>query len=103
MRLESANYDVATALNENEAIEEVKKEAFDLSIIDLRLVRRDGISLMEELHLINPDMPVIILTAHGSIESAVEAMKKGPLTISPNPLIPKNFFYRSKGPWRIAG
>lgn len=89
MRLESANYDVATALNENEAIEEVKKEAFDLSIIDLRLVRRDGISLMEELHLINPDMPVIILTAHGSIESAVEAMKKGAFDYLTKPFNPQ--------------
>ncbi|MBI3377964.1 MAG: sigma-54-dependent Fis family transcriptional regulator [Nitrospirae bacterium] len=89
MRLESANYDVATALNENEAIEEVKKEAFDLSIIDLRLVHRDGISLMEELHLINPDMPVIILTAHGSIESAVEAMKKGAFDYLTKPFSPQ--------------
>ena len=89
MRLESAKYDVATALNENEAIEEVKKEAFDLSIIDLRLVRRDGISLMEELHLINPDMPVIILTAHGSIESAVEAMKKGAFDYLTKPFNPQ--------------
>ena len=50
---------------------------FDLSIVDLQLIRQDGISLMEEFHLILPDMPVIILTAYGSIESAVEAMKRG--------------------------
>jgi len=77
MRLESANYEVATAAREEEAIEAVKNSVFDLSIVDLQLLRQDGISLMEEFHLILPDMPVIILTAYGSIESAVEAMKRG--------------------------
>jgi two-component system response regulator GlrR len=46
---------------------------------------QDGLSLMEELHLIHPDMPVIILTAHGSIESAVEAMKRGAFTYLTKP------------------
>lgn len=77
MRLESANYEVTTALREEKAIEAIKKEVFDLSIIDLQLTHQDGISLMEEVHLISPDMPVIILTAYGSIESAVGAMKRG--------------------------
>ncbi len=77
MRLESANYEVTTAAKEEEAIEAVKNSVFDLSIVDLQLLRQDGISLMEEFHLILPDMPVIILTAYGSIESAVEAMKRG--------------------------
>lgn len=77
MRLESVDYQVATALKGENAIEAIKGQVFDLSIVDLRLADRDGISLMEEIHSINPEMPVIILTAHGSIESAVEAMKKG--------------------------
>jgi two-component system, NtrC family, response regulator GlrR len=77
MRLESANYDVVAALIEEDAVEAVKQEVFDLSIVDLQLVHRDGISLMGDLHLISPEMPIIILTAYGSIQSAVEAMKKG--------------------------
>ncbi|MBI2209819.1 MAG: sigma-54-dependent Fis family transcriptional regulator [Deltaproteobacteria bacterium] len=77
MRLESVDYEVATALREEDALEAVKGQPFDLSIVDLRLVRQDGISLMQEFHAINPEMPVIILTGHGSIESAVEAMKRG--------------------------
>ena len=77
MRLESEDYEVTTALEEEEAIEAVKNQVFDLSIVDLQLVQRDGISLMEDLHLILPEIPVIILTGYGSIESAVEAMKKG--------------------------
>lgn len=71
MRLESANYKVAIALKEEDAIAAVKEQVFDLSIVDLRLIHRDGLALMEEFHLINPDMPVIILTAHGSVEMKV--------------------------------
>jgi len=77
MRLESSNHEVTTAINEEEAIKAVKSQVFDLSLVDLQLLNQDGISLMEEFHLILPDMPVIILTAYGSIESAVEAMKRG--------------------------
>lgn len=89
MRLESANYEVTASLCEKDAVEAVSKEAFDLSIIDLKLVHKDGISLMEELHSVNPDMPVIILTAHGSIESAVEAMKRGAFNYLTKPFDPR--------------
>jgi two-component system response regulator GlrR len=77
MRLESVNYEVVTAIKEEVAIEAVKGEVFDLSIVDLQLVQANGISLMEKLHLVLPEMPVVILTAYGTIESAVEAMKRG--------------------------
>jgi len=77
VRLESAGYEVATTPEEDTAIDLATAQLFDLSIVDLQLVHTDGIKLMEELLLIHPDMPVIILTAHGTIESAVEAMKKG--------------------------
>ena len=77
MRLESVNYQVVSALNERDAIKAVREQTFDVSIIDQQLADQDGISLMEEVHQISPDIPVIILTAYGSIESAVAAMKKG--------------------------
>jgi len=77
IRLESADFEVTAAVREEDALDAIKRQVFDLSIVDLQLLNQDGISLMEELHLILPDMPVIILTAYGSIESAVEAMKRG--------------------------
>jgi two-component system response regulator GlrR len=89
MRLESANYEVTATMKEEEAIEAAKGQVFDLSIVDLRLAQKDGISLMEELHLIVPDMPVIILTAHGSIETAVEAIKKGAYSYLTKPFEPQ--------------
>ncbi len=90
MRLESANYEVTTAVKEEEAIGAVKNQVFDLSIVDLQLLRQDGISLMEEVHLILPEMPVIILTAYGSIESAVEAMKRGAYSYLTKPFDPQD-------------
>ena len=80
MRLESSDYEVVTAMNEADAITAVKEQVFDLSILDLHLGHHNGIILMEKLHLINPAMPTIILTAYGSIESAVEAVKRGAYT-----------------------
>jgi two-component system, NtrC family, response regulator GlrR len=85
MRLESLNYEVTTSLTETEARTAIKNTAFDLSIVDLQLGDYDGITLMEEFHAVNPGLPVIILTAHGSIESAVEAMKKGAYTYITKP------------------
>jgi len=89
MRLELAGYEVATALNEDEAIAKVREEPFALAIVDLKLVNKDGISLMEEMHSISPYMPIIILTAHGSIESAVEATKKGAFNFLNKPFDPE--------------
>lgn len=89
MRLEYAGYRTATAAKAKEAVDTVKEQFFDLSIVDLQLENESGISLMEELHLINPEMPVIILTAHGSIESAVEAMKRGAFNYLTKPFNPQ--------------
>jgi two-component system, NtrC family, response regulator GlrR len=77
LRLESAHHRVAKAQREEEALTAIQKEVFDLSIVDLKLAGGDGISLMENFHAVAPHMPVIILTAHGTIESAVQAMKRG--------------------------
>lgn len=77
MRLESVGYEVSTAANARNALDLVKDAPFDLVITDLKMTERNGIQLMEDIQLVNPEIPVIILTAHGSIENAVEAMKKG--------------------------
>ena len=85
IRLESSGFEVYTAPDEVEARTLLAAQVFDLAIIDLQLVQTDGISLMTEAHRMSPGLPVIILTAHGSIESAVEAMKKGAFTYLTKP------------------
>ena len=84
-KLKSANYDVTTALDAENALEAVKNSFFDLSIVDMRLADQDGMALMQRLHSINPSMPVIILTGHASIEGAVTAMQKGAYTYLTKP------------------
>ncbi len=85
MRLESLDYEVRATQDEEEAKKAVMEQVFDLAVIDLQLLHQDGISLMEELRLKSPELPVIILTAHGSIESAVEAIKRGAYTYLTKP------------------
>src|SRR3989304_6404415 len=94
MRLESADFSVTTALKEEEAMAAVQRQIFDLAIVDLKLARGNGISLRKDLHLIIPDMPVIILTAHGTIETAVEAMKKGAYSYLTKPFEPRDLFFQ---------
>lgn len=77
MRLEAEGYQVNTAVEAETAIKLAKDETFEFALVDLKLNGKDGLELMEELHQINSEMPVIILTAYGTIKSAVDAMKKG--------------------------
>jgi two-component system response regulator GlrR len=77
MRLEASGYQVATAIQARTALEIAKKEGFDLALVDLKLAGKNGIAVMQELHQIDPEMPIIILTAYGTIKTAVEAMKRG--------------------------
>ncbi len=77
MRLEAEGCGVTTATTAEQAVESARQNVFDLALLDLKLSGKDGIGLMQDLHQINPDMPVLILTAYGTIKSAVEAMRKG--------------------------
>jgi two-component system, NtrC family, response regulator GlrR len=88
MRLEAADYSVIATGEEAGALDLLKDEIFDLCIVDLMLASGDGLTLMEQMHGIRPDVPAIILTAHGSIESAVEAMRRGAFSYLTKPFEP---------------
>lgn len=88
MILQSSDYEVTTANDGETALGIVKDEIFDLAVIDLKLPRTDGITLMHDIHQINPEMPVIILTAHSSVKSAVEAIRKGAFNYLEKPFDP---------------
>jgi two-component system, NtrC family, response regulator GlrR len=77
MRLESEQYSVVAAAEIREAKERITEGGFDIALLDLKLDGGTGIELMKSLREVDPDLPVIILTAYGTIESAVEAMKEG--------------------------
>jgi two-component system response regulator GlrR len=77
MRLEAKGYQVFTASQSQEALKVVETEAINLALVDLKLNGESGIDLMKNLHKINPILPIIILTAFGTVKTAVEAMSKG--------------------------
>jgi len=77
MRLSAMGFTVVPCTSGQEAVSEAKKKMFNLAITDLRLRGEDGLDVTEELLRIHPGLPVIILTAHGSIPNAVEAMQRG--------------------------
>ena len=64
MRLEARDYQVATATEAKQPVEMARQEVFDLALVDLKLGDGDGITLMEGLQQINPEMPIIIFTAY---------------------------------------
>lgn len=85
LRLEAEGFHVSVANNGKDAIELVKDNIFDLAILDLKLGNENGIQIMEDIHQIYPELPSIILTAYGTIEGAVAAMKKGACTFLKKP------------------
>jgi len=70
-------FNVETAQNGAEAIEKIGKEIFDLVLTDLKMPEMDGLELLKNIKGTKPEVMVILMTAYGSIETAVEAMKMG--------------------------
>ena len=71
------NYSVVTASSGAEAVNRVTCDEPDVVLLDLRLPDMDGMTVLEKIKKALPAVPVIIITAHGGVQSAVEAMKKG--------------------------
>lgn len=77
MALEAAGFAVTALANPVEAVEAVREHAFDMAFLDLKMQPMDGMELLAEVRRISPDTTVVLMTAHGTIDSAVEAIKKG--------------------------
>ena len=75
--LEGEGYDTLTANSGHQAMEILRNSDVDLILADLKMPIMNGIELLEEIKIIDPDLPVIMMTAHGTVEKAVEAMQKG--------------------------
>ena len=76
-RLAKRNFLVRTALSGVEAIRILRSESFDLAVLDLKMEDMDGIEVLKVFRAIEPEMPVIILTGHGSETAAREGMEFG--------------------------
>lgn len=75
--LETDGHESVTAEDGLKALELVKRQPFDLIISDLRMPSMDGMSLLREVKTIRPSLPVILVTAYASAETASESVKLG--------------------------
>jgi len=75
--LETNGFEVTAFLNPLQAVEAMKAERFDIGLFDLKMEPVDGIQLLREARVLAPEMTVVLMTAHGSIDTAVEAIKLG--------------------------
>ena len=79
-------YDVQTASSGQEALRRFRTERFDLVLTDLKMAGMDGIELLNDLSQIDSATPVILMTAHGSIETVKEALRGGAFDYLEKPL-----------------
>jgi DNA-binding NtrC family response regulator len=84
-RLEMRDFDVRTATRGEQAIEIARREKFDLALLDLKMPGMDGKQVLEILKKEHKHIEVIILTGHGSVDSAVDCTKLGAFGYLPKP------------------
>lgn len=87
--LEPQGYTVKTAVNGNDALDQLQQEAFDLMLTDLKMPGMDGMALVEQAIQLHPHLQMIMISAHGTVENAVEVMKLGAIDFIQKPFTPK--------------
>src|SRR5437867_1067175 len=86
--LETMGHETAGADSAAAALKQLESDHFDIAFLDLKLRNESGLGLLPELLKINPQLEVVVFTAYASIESAVEAMKRGAVDYIPKPFTP---------------
>jgi DNA-binding NtrC family response regulator len=89
MVLDAEGYKVDKCANGDDAILSVKQGRYDIAFVDIQMPKIDGLELLRYLRGLRPKMPVVILTAYGTVHRAVEAMKLGAVDFLEKPFDPK--------------
>jgi two-component system, NtrC family, nitrogen regulation response regulator NtrX len=84
--LEYENHKVDLATNGSEGLELFEKGDYDIVLCDIKMPGMDGIEVLEKMHLLARDIPIIMISGHGNIDTAVEAIKKGAYDFIEKPL-----------------
>jgi DNA-binding NtrC family response regulator len=87
--LEDAGYEVEVASDGREGLERLRQKLYDLALVDLKMPGMSGIEVLQEATAIHSELVTIIFTAYGTIESAVEATKKGAFNYITKPFTSK--------------
>ena len=88
LALESMGHDVSSAETGAMALQELRRESFDAVLLDLKLSQESGLDVLSEALKVAPRLAVIMVTAFGSIENAVEAMRRGAFDFLTKPCTP---------------
>ena len=92
--LRKQGFEVVTADSAERALELFRQDAFDLILTDQKMAGMTGLDLMQAVHTINSDTPVILITAFGTIAAAVAALKKGAIDYLTKPLNLEELLHR---------
>ncbi len=84
--LQFEGYEVSEAEDGNQGIEVCKNGTFDLVFCDIKMPGKDGMEVLAEIHPLFPELPIVMISGHGTIETAVEAIKKGAFDFIEKPL-----------------
>jgi DNA-binding NtrC family response regulator len=84
--LKKEGYLVNTAANGREALQKLRGEFFDVALLDHKMPELDGLQTLREIRKLYPDLPVVMMTAYGTVETAVTAMKEGALDYLTKPI-----------------
>lgn len=74
---ENSSYKIVEAVDGVDGLQAFNKQEFNLVLCDIKMPRMDGLEVLEEIKKINVDVPVVMISGHGDLETAVESMKKG--------------------------
>ena len=91
--LGEAGYAVEVAEDGERAIEKVRRASFDVAICDLKMPGIDGLETITRIREINPDIQFIILTAHGTLESAIEGLRVGAFDFLQKPVVIRDLLF----------
>jgi len=87
--LEPLGFEIDTAVNGEEALTKVVNEDYGLTLMDIRLPGMSGMEVLRRIRELRPDIRVIVITAYGTIETAVKAMKLGAADFIQKPFAPQ--------------
>lgn len=77
LKEDDSKYEVEEAVDGLEALDMIKSQDFDLVLCDIKMPKVDGVEVLEKATKIKPDLPVVMISGHGDLETAVETMRKG--------------------------
>ena len=88
LHFEGSGHRVTTAASPSEALRALGAGTFDVAFLDVRLGQDSGLDLLPRMHAAQPELPVIVVTAYASVETAVEAMRRGAADYLAKPFLP---------------